>query len=53
MVEGDDNRRYVQLDTFGSEGRQFTDKVSQSIQFDRQAAEQLLELLRKAFPGIE
>ncbi len=53
IVEGDDSQRYVQLDTFGSEGRQFTDKVSQSVQFDRHAAKQLLEVIRQTFPGID
>ncbi len=52
IVEGVGGARYVQLDTVGSEERQFTDKVSQSIQFDRQAAAQLLRLFREAFPEL-
>lgn len=42
----------VQLDTVGSPDREFADKVSQSIQFDRTSAEQLIALFREAFPGI-
>jgi hypothetical protein len=52
IVEAESGTRYVQLDTFGSEERQFTDKVSQSIQFDRQAASQLLALFRQTFPDL-
>jgi hypothetical protein len=52
VVEGDAGQRYLQLDTLGSDERQFADKVSQSIQFDRQAAEQLLRLLRQTYPDL-
>jgi uncharacterized protein (DUF1810 family) len=52
IVEGDAGQRYLQLDTLGSEERQFTEKVSQSVQFDRKAAEQLLQLLRQTFPDL-
>lgn len=53
IVEGDTGQRYLQLDTLGSDERQIIDKVSQSIQFDRRAAEQLLQLLRQTFPDLE
>ena len=39
-------------DALGSPDREFADKVSQSIQFDRTSAEQLIALFREAFPGI-
>jgi len=52
IVEGKAGDRYLQLDTLGSDERQFADKVSQSIQFDRQAAERLQELLRQVFPDL-
>lgn len=52
IVEGPDNARVVQLDTFGSEDREFTEKVSQSVQFDRHGADQLIAIFREAFPGI-
>ena len=40
-----EGRRYIQLDTYGSDEREHPEKVSQSIQFDRQAATQLLDFL--------
>ncbi len=52
IVETSENKRYLQLDTVGSKGREIPDKVSQSIQFDRQAAGQLLQLLHRAFPDL-
>lgn len=44
--------KILQLDTYGSDTRQIQNKVSQSIQLDREGAAQLLELIRKTFPGI-
>jgi 5-methylcytosine-specific restriction protein A len=52
IVEGPGGARYLQLDTVGSEDRAIPDKVSQSIQFDRQAAGQLLQLLQRTFPDL-
>jgi predicted HNH restriction endonuclease len=52
IVEGPGGARYLQLDTVGSEDRAIPDKVSQSIQFDRQAAGQLLQLLHRTFPDL-
>ena len=52
IVEGGGYHRYLQLDTVGSDERQITDKISQSMQFDRAAASQLMQLLKQAFPGI-
>src|SRR3954447_8986370 len=52
IVEGPARERYLQLDTVGSENREMPDKVSQSIQFDRQAAGQLLQLLQRTFPDL-
>jgi predicted HNH restriction endonuclease len=52
IVEGPDGARYLQLDTVGSEDRAIPDKVSQSIQFDRQAAGQLMQLLHRTFPDL-
>jgi hypothetical protein len=52
IVEGPSGERYLQLDTVGSEDREIPDKVSQSIQFDRQAAGQLLHLLHRTFPDL-
>ena len=45
-------KRHVQLDTYGSDARKLTGKVSQSIQFDQASAAELLEILRHAFPNL-
>jgi hypothetical protein len=42
----------LQLDTYGSDDREIPDKVSQSIQLDRAAAQELMGLIRQAFPGL-
>jgi hypothetical protein len=47
-----DGKQFLQLDTYGSEDREFTEKVSQSIQFDEAAAAQLLQLIRTTFPNL-
>jgi len=52
IIVGDAGKRLLQLDTLGPEDRQFAEKVSQSIQFDRQGAERLLELIRETFPDL-
>jgi predicted HNH restriction endonuclease len=52
IIEGSAGERYLQLDTVGSDDREIPDKVSQSIQFDRQAAGQLLQLLHRTFPDL-
>jgi hypothetical protein len=44
--------RYMQLDTFGSSARTLKGKVSQSLQFDRNAALQLKAIIEEAFPGL-
>jgi hypothetical protein len=44
------NRRYLQLDTYGSAERQIRDKVSQSIQLDAESAAALRTLLDRVFP---
>jgi hypothetical protein len=44
--------KILQLDTYGSDTRKIPNKVSQSIQLDREAAAELLTLIRDTFPGI-
>jgi hypothetical protein len=44
--------KILQLDTYGSEHRQIPNKVSQSIQLNREGATVLVSLIRDAFPGI-
>ncbi len=44
--------KYFQIDTYGSENRQLKDKISQSIQIDRDMAIELVELLQREFDLI-
>ncbi|WP_439622240.1 hypothetical protein [Gemmata sp.] len=48
----DGGKTILQLDTFGTEDRTFTEKISQSIQLDEAAARQLLDLIRQTFPNL-
>ena len=41
--------KYFQIDTYGSENRQLKDKISQSIQLNRDMAIELVELLQREF----
>jgi hypothetical protein len=52
VVRGSDGAAYVQIDTYGSKDRKLPHKTSQSVQFNRQAAEQLISLFRSAFPDL-
>jgi hypothetical protein len=45
-------QRILQLDTYGNSDRANPGKLSQSLQFDRAAAEELVRLLQTAFPGL-
>lgn len=47
-----DGSRVVQLDSYGSEVRKLQGKLSQTLQFDREQALALIEVLGRAFPGI-
>jgi len=38
----------IQLESYGSSTRKFKNQPSQTLQFDRDTAEQLIELLQKA-----
>lgn len=49
IVHAPDGKKYLQLETDGSEDRQMPGKVSQSIQFSPEAIKQLKELLSKEF----
>ncbi len=44
-----DGRKLVQIDTFGRDSREIPGKKSQTIQLDRQGAEQLYNTLKQAF----
>ncbi len=47
-----DGETILQLDTYGSAERQIPNKVSQSLQLDREGAAALLELIRGTFVGL-
>ena len=44
-----DGERYVQIDTYGKIDRENPEKISQSIQFDKETAKYLVNLLQKEF----
>ncbi|WP_082279438.1 hypothetical protein [Mycobacterium colombiense] len=44
-----DGQTFLQLDTYGSDERQIPNKVSQSIQLDREHAATLVKLIHDAF----
>lgn len=44
-----DGKKYVRIQTFGSDERQVKGKQSQVIHIDRNTAKQLVELLKNSF----
>ncbi|WP_182885589.1 hypothetical protein [Microbispora sp. H10885] len=44
---------FLQLSTYGSDQRQTQKKTSQTLQFDRDHAEQLLRVIMSTFPGLQ
>lgn len=50
ISESGDN--LLQLTTFGSDARQNPGTPSQTLQFDRRVAAQLVEVIRLTFPGL-
>jgi 5-methylcytosine-specific restriction protein B len=42
----------LQLSTYGSDLRQSEKKVSQTLQFDRDTATELVAIIRQTFPGL-
>ena len=44
-----DGEHYVQIDTYGKNDRAIPEKISQSIQFDKESAKFLVDLLSKEF----
>jgi hypothetical protein len=45
----EDGKRYLQIDTYGSERRKISGKKSQTVQFDEQSANALKKLLEETF----
>lgn len=44
-----DGKKYLQMDTYGRNGRKYEGKTSQSIQLDEESARALADLIRKNF----
>lgn len=44
-----DGEKYVQIDTYGRIDRENPEKISQSIQFDKETATFLVNLLKEEF----
>ena len=49
----DGGKRYFQIDTYGSTTRDMPEKISQTIQIDRQSAMKLISLLAETFHDAE
>jgi hypothetical protein len=49
---GPQNKKYLQLDTYGSDDREFPEKISQAIQIDEEGARELLLLINSTFPNL-
>jgi hypothetical protein len=49
IIRGTDGSELLQLSTYGSDQRMSEKKVSQTIQFDKHSAKQLVEILRREF----
>jgi hypothetical protein len=45
-------RRYLQLETYGSNERKIPGKISQTLQLDEDRAAELLRIIRQTFPRI-
>lgn len=52
IVTAPGGERLLHLSTFGSDARASKPKSSQSIQLDRDAAQELMAVLIRAFPGL-
>jgi hypothetical protein len=42
-------KKYFQIDTYGSEEREYPNKISQSLQFDEETVRYIVRLLKKEF----
>ena len=49
MVFSSGEDKYFQIDTYGSSTREMKDKISQSIQVDKEMAKELIKLLMDTF----
>ena len=49
MVGCDGGQKILQLNSYGSEGREHPEKQSQTLQFDESSAKQLYDVLKQEF----
>ena len=49
IVMARNGKKYLQIDTYGSDEREISGKISQSIQFSQEAIEQLKKILLQHF----
>ncbi len=49
LIAERDGKKVLQINTYGSSDRQIPGKLSQTIQVDQKAAEQLFEILKREF----
>jgi len=49
IVTAKNGKKYLQIDTYGSEDRKYPGKISQSLQFSHRAIEQLKKILAEQF----
>lgn len=48
-IFNDNGTKLIQFDTYGSKSRAIKDKISQSIQFDKETAKFIVSILSKEF----
>lgn len=48
-----DGKKYFQIDTYGSPTREMKDKISQSIQIDKDTAKELIKLMMNIFDILD
>lgn len=53
IIRSADGGRLLHLTTFGSDKRASVPKSSQSLQIDANIAQEIIQVLRSTFPGID
>jgi len=48
-----EEKKYFQIDTYGSPTREMKDKISQSIQIDKDTAKELIKLMMNIFDILD
>jgi hypothetical protein len=53
VFDAPNGERFLQLDSYGSDKRRYTGKVSQSLQFSETTVRELRDLIDKEFPALK